>query len=102
MVLSRLYLGTAQMKHQESINYLKMANRMEAISTQIKTNMNNTKVQSFIYILFFLISICLIDGWAAAIVDSVASTADRQCSAWKGSRFHAGIPESHGQSHYSI
>lgn len=34
------------MKHQESINYQKMANRMEAISSQIKTNMNNTKVRA--------------------------------------------------------
>eukprot|EP00331_Platyophrya_macrostoma_P024668 CAMPEP_0176437400 /NCGR_PEP_ID=MMETSP0127-20121128/18597_1 /TAXON_ID=938130 /ORGANISM="Platyophrya macrostoma, Strain WH" /LENGTH=209 /DNA_ID=CAMNT_0017821015 /DNA_START=122 /DNA_END=751 /DNA_ORIENTATION=- len=41
---AKLYLQTAQMKHQESINYQKMANRMEAISTQIKTNMNNTKM----------------------------------------------------------
>eukprot|EP01016_Furgasonia_blochmanni_P033413 TRINITY_DN3492_c0_g3_i2.p1 TRINITY_DN3492_c0_g3~~TRINITY_DN3492_c0_g3_i2.p1 ORF type:complete len:155 (+),score=61.51 TRINITY_DN3492_c0_g3_i2:80-544(+) len=38
---ARLFLANAAQKQKESLNYLKMSHKMDALSTQIKSNMNN-------------------------------------------------------------
>jgi hypothetical protein len=43
-IVIRLYLNNASMKQRESLNLLKTAHRLEATTTQIKSNANNIKV----------------------------------------------------------
>ncbi len=46
-VFSRLYLQSADMHRKESLNLLKMAHRMDAIASQIKSNEQNKQVIPF-------------------------------------------------------
>jgi len=44
MNIFRLYLQNASMKNKESLNLIKTAHRLEAVTTQIKANQNNMAV----------------------------------------------------------